>query len=136
MAERINRIDVGEFRDRGYLQEVNRRFLHPLGLALEVRSPADGFLDRLRALRRAWQESKGWTMGGVWDYRDDPEGMRYAGPGLPNRLKALWVTAERNAKATERRRTLGYVVQPLPDLDRPNPTVVTDNAGARLRVGD
>lgn len=32
----IKRIDVAEFRSEGYLQEVNRRFLHPLGLALEV----------------------------------------------------------------------------------------------------
>ena len=34
---------IKEFRERGYLQELNRRFLHPLGLALEgshERSPA------------------------------------------------------------------------------------------------
>jgi hypothetical protein len=29
-------MNVGEFRQAGYLQEVNRRLLHPLGLALEV----------------------------------------------------------------------------------------------------
>ena len=31
-----NKIDVKEFREKGYLQELNRRFLHPLGLALEI----------------------------------------------------------------------------------------------------
>ncbi len=32
----IERIDIKEFREKGYLQEVNRRFFHPLGLALEI----------------------------------------------------------------------------------------------------
>lgn len=32
----IERLTPAEFRDEGYLQEINRRLLHPLGLALEV----------------------------------------------------------------------------------------------------
>lgn len=36
MADDIKRIDAAEFQAEGYLQEVNRRFLHPLGLALEA----------------------------------------------------------------------------------------------------
>ncbi len=32
----MKKINIKEFREFGYLQEVNRRFLHPLGLALEV----------------------------------------------------------------------------------------------------
>ncbi len=55
----MKRIDIAEFRDRGFLQEANRRFFHPLGLALEVIVEKDGTC----------------TLGGVWDYRDDPEGM-------------------------------------------------------------
>jgi hypothetical protein len=31
----IERMAISEFVDEGYLQEVNRRFFHPLGLALE-----------------------------------------------------------------------------------------------------
>lgn len=31
-------IDIKEFREKGYLQELNRLFLHKLGLALEVGS--------------------------------------------------------------------------------------------------
>ena len=31
-----DRMSVKEFRERGFLQELNRLFLHPLGLALEV----------------------------------------------------------------------------------------------------
>ena len=34
-------IDVNEFIEEGYLQELNRRFLHPLGLALTVAADAD-----------------------------------------------------------------------------------------------
>jgi hypothetical protein len=54
----IKRIDVKEFRRLGILQEANRKFFHPLGLALEVIIEADGTE----------------KIGGVWDYRDDPEG--------------------------------------------------------------
>lgn len=36
MSDRVEAIDGEEFRELGYLQEVNRRVLHPLGLALFV----------------------------------------------------------------------------------------------------
>ena len=57
----IKRIDIKEFRESGYLQEVNRRFLHPLGLALEVVQEHDGTE----------------TLGGIWDDREDSEGIYY-----------------------------------------------------------
>lgn len=57
--ETINTIDIKEFREKGYLQEANRLFFHPLGLALAVNIDENG------------EE----TLGDVWDYRDDPEGM-------------------------------------------------------------
>jgi hypothetical protein len=60
--EEIKRIDIKEFREFGFLQEVNRKFLHPLGLALEVIIEKDGSA----------------KLGGVWDYRDDSEGMFYS----------------------------------------------------------
>ena len=59
-AEDIKKIDIKEFREGGYLQELNRRFLHPLGLALEVIS-----------------EDGKEKLGGIWDYRDDDEGIHY-----------------------------------------------------------
>lgn len=57
----IKKIDIKEFRNLGYLQEVNRKFFHPLGLALEiiVDDNGDEFL------------------GGIWDYRDDEIGIYY-----------------------------------------------------------
>lgn len=58
MDQKIKRLSVKEFRSLGILQEANRRFFHPLGLALEVIIESDGTE----------------TVGGVWDYREDPEG--------------------------------------------------------------
>jgi len=60
MTEEIKRIAIGEFLEKGFLQEVNRQFFHPLGLALEV------IIN---------DERNGITFGGVWDYSDDDEGM-------------------------------------------------------------
>lgn len=93
--DNVKRMDVAEFRREGYLQEVNRRFLHPLGLALEVVVEEDGS-ERL---------------GGVWDCRGDAEGVYFAGDAdtaaKAARVDALW--AERGAA---RRAALGFVVQP------------------------
>ena len=57
----MKRINIKEFRELGYLQEVNRRFLHPLGLALEVVQDEEG----------------NETLGGVIDYREDPLGVYF-----------------------------------------------------------
>jgi hypothetical protein len=54
-------MDIAEFRESGYLQEANRLFFHPLGLALEVIVDDDG----------------NEVLGGIWDYRSDPAGMFY-----------------------------------------------------------
>jgi hypothetical protein len=102
MTDDIKRIDIAEFRALGYLQELNRRFLHPLGLAMEVVVEDDG-TERL---------------GGVWDYRDDPEGIRFGGSDLTER--AGYVTQEMIRRAPARRTALGYVVQP------PDPTGDSD----------
>ena len=60
MADKIKRIGIKEFREKGYLQEVNRRFFHPLGLALEIVS-----------------EHGYEKLGGIWDFRNDEEGIYY-----------------------------------------------------------
>ena len=54
------RIKIKEFQEFGYLQEANRLFFHPLGLALEVSTDASGL-----------------RLGGVWDIRGDPEGILF-----------------------------------------------------------
>lgn len=95
MPEEIRRISIEEFRSAGYLQEANRRFFHPLGLALEVVVDADG----------------GERLGGVWDYRDDPEGIAFSNGGDPE--KAARVDREWSERESARTEALGFMVQPV-----------------------
>lgn len=94
MSDDIKRLDVAEFRARGYLQEVNRRLLHPLGLALEIHVEADG----------------SERFDGVWDYRDDPEGIVY-GPGVIDAALVANVDDDLDRHATARLQLLGSIVQ-------------------------
>jgi len=106
--ESIKRISIKEFREKGYLQELNRRFLHPLGLALEVIVSEDG----------------SEKLGGIWDYRDDKEGMHY---GLNDseftnqeRLEAFktkynLIETEINEKRSRREKILGFYQEPIPE---------------------
>jgi hypothetical protein len=94
----INYMNIGEFADDGYLQEVNRRFFHPLGLALEVNTHEDG--------------SK--TLGGIWDYRESPTGVYFA--DSITKLEKFKSRAERfdelfQKKLLERYNLLGYGIQ-------------------------
>lgn len=64
MSRDIKYMDLNEFWELGLLQEVNRKFFHPLGLALSINLNQDtGKVD---------------SLGGIWDYRDDPEGIFFA----------------------------------------------------------
>lgn len=87
MDEETKYINVKEFRELGFLQEVNRRFFHPLGLALEV------IID---------DETGKETLGQIWDYREDPKGMFY-GPYMLDIDKARYVEKLRLSKVKTRR---------------------------------
>lgn len=54
-------MEIKEFREKGYLQEINRRFLHPIGLALMVEVDDDGHE----------------IINGIIDNRDEIDGMYY-----------------------------------------------------------
>lgn len=96
----VKRITAKEFREEGYLQELNRRFLHPLGLALEVVVEDDG-TERF---------------GEVWDCREDPKGIIYSEDTVdPQKAKALDNTI--NARYSERASRLGYWIQPIEDKE-------------------
>lgn len=106
------RLTPQEFREQGYLRELNRQFLHPLGMALEVIGPTE-------------EEVAGGNdfpefFGGVWDYREDPEGMAFDESMLatPQALEqARAVRALRAAKVATRLAKLGFDVQPVPGLE-------------------
>lgn len=91
----VKYIDIAEFRGEGYLQEVNRQFLHPLGLALEVTVEEDGTEH----------------LSGVWDSRDDPEGIWFDGAADPD--MAANVAHELEQRAPHREAGLGFVVEPV-----------------------
>ena len=105
----IKYLDARTMREDGYLQEANRGFFHPLGLALELRR--DG--DQLAILR-------------VWDYRDDPEGIRFDGDEIDLMLKA-----QRLAEiAAIRRRAVDEKVRSIMDDERSSgPGVSRDREG-------
>ncbi len=104
MAEPLKKMDINEFIDEGYLSEINRRFLHPLGLAMFV-SNTD-------------EEPDVWTIGGVYDDREDEEGWRYGESILSEiRRKMKNIQSIEKARKPRRRRLLGYWVQPVPAMD-------------------
>lgn len=101
---KVVRMDIKEFRNLGYLQEINRQFLHPLGLALEIAIEEDGTEH----------------LSSIWDFRTDEEGMRYGLDGNHReririfRERAAYV-AERQAELARKRTAMfGYVVEPIP----------------------
>lgn len=93
-------MNIKEFREMGLLAEVNRTFFHPLGLALEV------IID---------EETGEEKLGGIWDYRDDPEGIRYHPDHFP-REKIKKAQEFIKQKHEQRLKTLGFVYQ---DVDNP-----------------
>lgn len=86
---------ASEFRKLGLLQEINRQFLHPLGLALEVVIEEDG----------------SEHFGQLWDYRDDPEGIGFADLQPLNMEVMLEVERLRESKRAVREEVFGALVQ-------------------------
>jgi len=91
----VRRMPIEEFREHGFLQEANRLFFHPLGLALEVVIEDNG-------------EER---LGGIWDYRDDPEGMAFG--NNPDWDKMVRVEELRGSKLNARQKSFGYFIQPV-----------------------
>ncbi len=97
MSGKIKRMNIKEFREKGYLQEVNRRFFHPLGLALEVIIDKNG----------------NEKLGGIWDYRNDPEGIIFGDIKPEFKIKAENIEKEFEAKRKYREKSLGFFIQPI-----------------------
>jgi len=97
----INKMGINEFVQEGILQEVNRRLLHPMGLALEVTVESDGSM----------------SLSGIWDYRDNPEGIIYnwTSDDDSERREAKAKNVERMLMEKEvfRQEQFGWTLQPL-----------------------
>ena len=93
-------MDIEEFRQEGYIQEVNRRFLHPLGLALAINVGDNG---------------RATGLAGIVDMRSDPEGWIYA-PGMVDATLAYNVARKGDKIARVRMERFGYVIQPVGEV--------------------
>jgi len=95
----VKRMDIKELRELGLLAELNRIFFHPLGLALEI--------------KMGKEEGDPERLGGIWDYRDDPEGIVYEPEFFEAEVKekverAMGFIKVRHKKRMER---LGFIFQ-------------------------
>lgn len=134
MGQEIKRIPIKELRELGFLQEANRQFFHPHGLALEVTICTDSDevpppvyavalpaarYERMLLLARVandddlverLEQAERYDVGdaylsGVWDYRDDPDGIVFGNGGYgDSRERAETVLAERMRHAQHRYR--------------------------------
>jgi len=97
----IKKMNIKKFRELGYLQEANRQFFHPLGLALEI------LIDD-----KTGEES----LGGIWDYRNDPEGILFTDCILSQdnaKEKAKYIKTENERFAKSRLELFGFIIQPI-----------------------
>jgi len=112
----MKRVGINEFVEAGYLQELNRRLLHPLGMALEVVCDPSG-----KALR----------FGGIWDYRDDPEGLIFPEKDMGEKFleKFSNVRGDWNKRGLVRRDRLGYMIQQIPIPSMPGVNTLSAGLG-------
>lgn len=99
----INKIPAGKFLyESGLLFEINRTVLHPFGLALEVNVD---------------NETGEVTLGDLWDYRDDPEGMLYGEGQIRVGMEKYTKFMEEfgDEKINERLKYVGFVIQDTGD---------------------
>lgn len=97
--ESINdkKLDIQEFRELGYLQEVNRRFFHPLGLAIAI----------------SYDENySSYELSGIYDNREDLEGFIFDNAQLKLE-KQEFIDNEFKKRANKRIEMFGNIVQPI-----------------------
>lgn len=92
-------MNLQEFVDKGFLQEANRRFFHPLGLALEIKTNDDG---------------KVTNLSGIWDYREDSEGICFNDLSTETAIKkSIQVDNELEKHREAREKMFGDIIQPI-----------------------
>lgn len=103
MENEPKKINLKEFREKGYLQELNRSMLHPLGLAMSFKINENG------------EEE----FDGIWDYRDNDEGVFYdinsSDVDRKNRFKTneKFIIDELQKRIQPRQEKLGFFIEPI-----------------------
>jgi len=97
-------MDLKEFRDKGYLHEVNRLFFHRMGLALVVAINHEGQV----------------ILTGIMDVREDEEGVVFA-EDLMDKTKIKFIEEELKKKKGKRAslsycNSDGIQIEPAPPL--------------------
>jgi len=100
-------LSLEEFVTKGYLQEANRRFFHPIGLALEI------------AITDCKDGSELYTFSGIRDSREDEEGfifdLEHSKNGRLLRFKnnAKFIDSEIAKRSCKRLNLFNSIVEPL-----------------------
>ena len=96
-------LSVKELSARGLLFEINRRVLHPLGLAISIDVERDDETDEITLAK----------FSDIWDCQEDPEGVFYHDELFATGLQKYqdYMEREGNARLETRREILGYTVQ-------------------------
>jgi len=114
-------LTAAEASDLGVLLEINRRLLHPRGLAAEITYDEETAAGDRAILR-------------IQDHRADPEGVYYGDLDDGDVAKADLFDRLMVEKSTERTHRLGYVVQPLPE--KPSATAIDVVVNGQARTID
>lgn len=98
---KIKEMSKEEFKNQGYLQELNRLFLHPLGVALGIKTEKNEIVDFI--IIDNTQEKDGM----IFESLDDKE----------SREKAINIKKLFKEKRKNRLKTLKYIYQPIKGLN-------------------
>lgn len=113
-------MDLQRFVESGLLQEANRLFFHPRGLALVV------------AVDKTPEGVRNHRLTGIADYRHCPEGIYFTEFTESDVTRGQLIEAERVGREPGRIETLGFAVQPLEvcnHRERETPKPETEHTG-------
>jgi len=100
----IKKMDINEFVEKGYLQELNRQFLHPLGLALEIETD---------------HKTNTTRISGIWDCRSEQDGIIFDYQNASSdrieraKFKKDYVENEMKNRLKVRKELLGFEIEPI-----------------------
>jgi hypothetical protein len=107
-ARKPKYMDLAEFKTAGYLQEVNRQFFHPLGLALGIEV----------ARGEGVPEGAETIYCFIYDSRDDPEGFTFAEITEEDVMRGKVIEVEQANRLAYRHGSIGFGLQPLEITER------------------
>ena len=116
----IKQIPIKEFAEFGYLQEVNRLFFHPLGLALIISENTLTGEIQLAGIQDAREDKEGIIFGCAYFKKDTLADMK---------LKQYRVQKEWRERADAREKALGFALEPVRGAEIPQEEPEPENSG-------